>query len=38
MMGKGNTGNERNLKELKRVIIVGKEEEVERKVEYWMRT
>ena len=28
MMGKGNTGDERNLQELKRVIIVGKGEQV----------
>lgn len=32
MMGNRNTGGERNLKELKRVIIVGKGEQVERQV------
>ena len=32
IMGNGNTGGERNLKELKRVIIVGKGEQLERQV------
>ena len=32
MMGKRKTGDERNLRELKRVIIVGKGEQVERQV------
>lgn len=32
MMGNGNTGGERNLKELKSVIIVGKGEQVQRQV------
>lgn len=32
MVGKRKTGDERNLRELKRVIIVGKGEQVERQV------